>query len=87
MLFFLEGTRSTTVEIGPFKHGAGLIGLNLGLLVVPIRTRGLFAVLPNGRMLPRPSRATAHIGAPLGLEAAPSIQHITAWIESALRAH
>jgi 1-acyl-sn-glycerol-3-phosphate acyltransferase len=86
MLFFPEGTRSTTGEIGAIRHGAGLIALKLGLPVVPIRTRGLFDVLPKGRVLPRPGRATVHIGAPLVLEPPTSIRHVTALIESALHA-
>jgi len=86
MLFFPEGTRSTTGEIGPFKHGVGLIALKLGLPVVPIRTRGLFDVLPKGRRLPRPGRVTVHVGSPLEFETATPMRRVTASIEAALRA-
>jgi long-chain acyl-CoA synthetase len=86
MLLFPEGTRSITGEIGPFKHGAGLIALKLGLPVVPIRTRGLFDVLPKGRVLPRPGRVTIDIGTPLDFEPAAPVQHVAATIEAAVRA-
>lgn len=85
-LLFPEGTRSTTGEIGPLKHGAGLIALKLGLPVVPIRTRGLFDVLPKGRRLPRPGRVTVHVGAPLDFELATPVQQVTASIATALNA-
>ena len=86
MLFFPEGTRSTTGEIGPIKHGVGLIALKLGLPVVPIRTCGLFDVLPKGRILPRPGRVTVHVGSPLAFEPAAPMRQVTAAIEAALRA-
>lgn len=86
MLFFPEGTRSTTGEIRPFKHGVGLIALRLGLPVVPIRTCGLFDVMPKGRVLPRPGRVTVHVGSPLAFESATPIPQVAASIEAALRA-
>jgi len=86
MLFFPEGTRSTTGAIGPFKRGVGLIALKLGLPVVPIRTRGLFELLPKGRVLPRPGRATVRFGAPLDFEPTAASETVTAAIEAALHA-
>jgi long-chain acyl-CoA synthetase len=86
MLFFPEGTRSTTGAIGLLKHGVGLMALKLGLTVVPIRTRGLFEVLPKGRVLPRPGRVTVHFGTPLAFELATSPQAVTATIAAALHA-
>jgi long-chain acyl-CoA synthetase len=86
MLFFPEGTRSTTGEMGPVRHGVGLIALRLGLPVVPIRTCGLFDVLPKGRAIPRPGRVTVHVGVPLEFEPATPMRQVTATIEAALRA-
>jgi len=86
MLFFPEGTRSTTGEIGPLKHGVGLLALKLGLPVVPVRTRGLFEVLPKGRALPRPGVATVHFGTPLEFAPATPTQTVTATIAAALHA-
>jgi 1-acyl-sn-glycerol-3-phosphate acyltransferase len=86
MLFFPEGTRSATGAIGPFKHGVGVIALKLGLPVVPIRTRGLFELLPKGRVLPRPGRATIHFGTPLEFEPATPTRTVTGSIAGALHA-
>jgi long-chain acyl-CoA synthetase len=86
LLFFPEGTRTTTGAIGPLKHGVGLLALKLGLPVVPVRTRGLFEVLPKGRTLPRLGRATVHFGAPLEFAPATSAQSVTATIAAALHA-
>ena len=86
MLFFPEGTRTTTGAIGPLKHGVGIMALKLGLPVVPIRTRGLFEVLPKGRTLPRPGRATVHFGAPLEFAPTTHAHAVTATIAAALHA-
>lgn len=86
MLFFPEGTRSMTGAIGPLKHGVGLMALKLGLPIVPIRTRGLFEVLPKGRLLPRPGVATVHVGTPLEFTPATPTQTVTATIAAALHA-
>ncbi|MCC7370249.1 MAG: 1-acyl-sn-glycerol-3-phosphate acyltransferase [Chloroflexi bacterium] len=86
MLFFPEGTRSTSGEIGPFRHGVGLIAATLGLPVVPIRTRGLFEVLPKGSVLLRPGRVTVNIGSPFDVEPGAPIHHVTASIKAALHA-
>lgn len=86
MLFYPEGTRTTTGAIGPLKHGVGVMALKLGLPVVPVRTRGLFDVLPKGRTLPRPGRATVHFGAPLEFAPATPAQAVTARVAAALQA-
>jgi long-chain acyl-CoA synthetase len=86
LLFFPEGTRSTTGEIGPLKQGIGVLALKLGLPVVPMRTHGLFEVLPKGRRLPRPGRATVHVGAPLDFAPETPVGAVTATIGAALRA-
>ena len=86
LLFFPEGTRTTTGAIGPLKHGVGLLALKLGLPVVPVRTRGLFEVLPKGRTLPRPGSVTVNFGAPLLFAPATPIEHVTDSIAAALNA-
>jgi long-chain acyl-CoA synthetase len=86
MMFFPEGTRSTTGQIGPLKHGAGLIALKLGLPIVPIRTRGLFEAMPKGRLLPRPGRASIQFGTPIDFGPSTPMPHVTASIAAALNA-
>ncbi|HMA34824.1 MAG TPA: lysophospholipid acyltransferase family protein [Chloroflexia bacterium] len=65
ILLYPEGTRSATGQIGPFRPGVGLLAVTLGIPVVPIRTVGLFAVLPRGEHIPHPGRVQIHFGAPL----------------------
>jgi long-chain acyl-CoA synthetase len=86
LLFYPEGTRSTTGMIGPFKRGVAVIALKLGLSVVPIRTRGLFELMPKGRTLPRPGRVSVRFGAPLDFEPTVPIETVTATITAALHA-
>lgn len=86
MLFFPEGTRSTTGAMGPLKRGVGLIAIQLGLPVVPIRTPGLFESLPNGRVLPRPGRASVCFGTPIDFAGGTSRETATAAIAAALHA-
>ena len=65
VLIFPEGTRSTTGQLGEFKSGTGLLAVEMGVPVVPIRLKGLHQVLPKGRAIPRPSKIEVHIGKPM----------------------
>jgi len=50
VLFFPEGTRSLTGEMGQFKKGAFKMALDLGLPVLPITIKGTRDVLPAKSM-------------------------------------
>jgi len=65
VLIFPEGTRSATGEMGEFKSGTGLLAVELGVPVVPIKLNGLHRVLPKGRTIPRPSKIEVKIGEPM----------------------
>ncbi|HKC76348.1 MAG TPA: 1-acyl-sn-glycerol-3-phosphate acyltransferase, partial [Chloroflexota bacterium] len=65
LLLYPEGTRSTTGQIGPFRTGVGLLAVELGVPIVPIRMDGLHDVLPKGRILPHRGPVTVWIGPPL----------------------
>ena len=67
ILIFPEGRRSETGEIGPFQPGIGMIASRLGVPVVPVRVRGLDAVLSRHARWPTVSRATCSFGAPISL--------------------
>jgi long-chain acyl-CoA synthetase len=60
VLIFPEGTRSPDRELHPFKPGIGLLGVELGVPIVPCLIEGTFDALPKGRLLPRrrPIRVT-----------------------------
>ena len=86
VLIYPEGTRSVTGEIGEFKAGTGLLSVELGAPVVPIRLVGLDRVLPKGRVLPRPARIQVRIGKPLSFTRDTSYDDATRAIEDAVRA-
>ncbi len=61
-----EGHLSASGELQPFRSGIGLLAVNLGVPVVPMKTIGLFGTVPLHAKWPRKrSRVTVRIGAPL----------------------
>ncbi|MBZ5635615.1 MAG: AMP-binding protein [Acidobacteriia bacterium] len=67
VLFFPEGERTETGEIHPFQPGIGLIASRLRVPIVPVRLRGVEAILHRGRYFPRPGRVEVTFGRPLHL--------------------
>jgi 1-acyl-sn-glycerol-3-phosphate acyltransferase len=47
-LVFAEGTRSRTGELGPFKRGGFVIGLEAGSRIVPVAVHGGRELMPAG---------------------------------------
>jgi long-chain acyl-CoA synthetase len=86
LLLYPEGTRTRTGQIGPFREGVGLLAVELGVPVVPIRVDGLYNVLPKGRILPHRGPATVWIGRPLQMEPGTTYDKAAAQIEEAVRA-
>ena len=86
IVVFPEGTRSATGEIGSFRPGMGLMAVELGVPVVPVRVRGTFGALPKGRGMPRRSPLRVTFGRPLRFP--PGFGHDAAAkaIEAAVRA-
>jgi long-chain acyl-CoA synthetase len=68
VLIYPEGRRSRTGELQPFKAGIGLLGVELGVPVVPCRIEGTHASLPKGRFWPRRSRVRVRFGAPIAMD-------------------
>lgn len=86
VVVYPEGTRSITGEILPFKAGIGLLAVQLGLPVVPVRIHGLASVLPKGRSWPpRRGHCTVHFGPPLRFGPGTSFAEATSAIEAAVR--
>lgn len=54
VLFFPEGTRSRTGELGPFKNGAFKLALKTGRPIVPIVVTGTRELLARGSWIFRP---------------------------------
>ena len=80
VLIFPEGTRSLSGEMQPFKPGVGLLAVELGVPVVPIHLRGLYAILPKGSSVPHRGPVEVTIGAPLrfppGMDPAQAAQQL-----------
>jgi len=51
LVFFVEGTRTRTGEMGPFKKGAFRTALDAGLPIVPMAITNAFRVLPPNSIL------------------------------------
>jgi long-chain acyl-CoA synthetase len=80
VLIYPEGTRSLSGEMQPFKPGVGLLAVELGVPVVPIHLRGLYAIFPKGSRVPRRGLVEVTIGAPLcfppGMDRAQAAQQL-----------
>lgn len=63
---FPEGKIARTPNLRPFKSGIGLLAVELGIPIVPIKTRGLFGTLPLHTSWPKKrSKVTVTIGTPI----------------------
>ncbi len=65
LLFFAEGTRSDTGELGRFKKGALALAEVAGVPVVPVAVVGTREVLPKGRLRVRAAPVGVAFGAPM----------------------
>jgi len=66
VLVFPEGTRTEHGRLHPFKTGAGLLALNLGVPVVPVRIDGLYELKRSGRRgFAAPHNVTVSFGEPV----------------------
>jgi long-chain acyl-CoA synthetase len=69
VLIFPEGTRSSDGGLHPFKPGIGLLGVELGVPIVPCRLEGTHAALPKGRWFPRRSPIRVTFAPPVTMDA------------------
>jgi 1-acyl-sn-glycerol-3-phosphate acyltransferase len=67
LILYPEGTRSPDGEMQPFKAGAGLFAIELGVPVVPAYIEGTHRILPKGSYLPKAAHVTVRFGEPLVL--------------------
>jgi 1-acyl-sn-glycerol-3-phosphate acyltransferase len=66
LILYPEGTRSASGEIQPFRKGAGLFAVKLGVPVVPAYIEGAHKILAKGKFMPRLGRITVRFGQPIG---------------------
>jgi 1-acyl-sn-glycerol-3-phosphate acyltransferase len=80
VLFFPEGTRSRTGELGVFKRGAFQIAADLGLPVLPVTIRGTREILPPGTLdlFPGRVRLIIHPSLRLGDQGGGTVRELTA---------
>jgi 1-acyl-sn-glycerol-3-phosphate acyltransferase len=67
IVFFPEGTRTRTGQLGPFRRGAFAVARETGLAIVPVAISGTFAALAKGSLLRLGRRPAIRVefGAPI----------------------
>lgn len=65
LLVFPEGTRSLSGRVQPFKAGAGLLALELGVPIVPVHISGTYRALPKSSQRLRRHPITVCLGPPM----------------------
>lgn len=65
VLFFPEGTRTKTGELGTFKKGGFTLAIEAGVGVLPIYIDGARKVLPVNNFRIRPGKIDVKIGSPI----------------------
>ncbi|MGC1374200.1 MAG: lysophospholipid acyltransferase family protein, partial [Candidatus Sulfotelmatobacter sp.] len=71
LILYPEGTRSPDGEMRPFKPGAGLFALELGVPIVPAYIEGTHRILPKGKSMPRFGPVTVRFGEALAVAPQP----------------
>ena len=68
VIFFAEGTRSSTGELTPFKKGAFRFAMDLNIPILPVTIAGTRNILPKGTMNLFPGKAKMMIHPPVAVE-------------------
>jgi 1-acyl-sn-glycerol-3-phosphate acyltransferase len=89
-ILFPEGTRTRDGAMNRFKPGVGMLVASTPAPVVPCHLQGTFEAGPAGAILPRPTRITVRIGAPLHFadvtDDHQGWRHVAQTVESAVHA-
>jgi long-chain acyl-CoA synthetase len=81
-----EGRLSTDGMLQPFKSGIGLLAVNLGVPVVPVKTIGLFGTVPLHAKWPkRHSTVTVRIGEPMRFDGHMDYEKVTEQLHKAVQ--
>jgi 1-acyl-sn-glycerol-3-phosphate acyltransferase len=68
VIFFPEGTRTSTGELIPFKKGAFRFAIDLNIPILPVTITGTRNILPRDTMNLFPGKATMVIHPPVAIE-------------------
>ena len=71
--------------MGPLKAGTGMMAVEMGVPVVPVRIEGTFEVLAKGQVMPRRHHVNVRIGEAFRFDPATCYDRATAEIADALR--
>ena len=85
VLVFPEGRHTTDGKMIPFRAGIGLLAVNLGIPVLPMRIDGLFEIKNAGKRFAAPWKITVRIGEPMEFEAGTAPEEIAGRVERAVR--
>ena len=86
VLVFPEGRHTTDGKLLPFRAGIGLLAVNLGIPVLPMRIDGLFELKHAGKKLAPPWKITVRIGQPRVFPPDSDPEKIAAELERAVQA-
>jgi 1-acyl-sn-glycerol-3-phosphate acyltransferase len=65
VIIFVEGTRSRSAQLLPFKKGAFALAIEAGVAVLPTVVTGTRGIHPSGRLFIRPQPIHVHFGEPI----------------------
>ncbi|HEY8812696.1 MAG TPA: lysophospholipid acyltransferase family protein [Candidatus Dormibacteraeota bacterium] len=86
LLVFPEGTRSPNGALQEFTPGVGHLATENRVDVIPMHLRGAHRIMPKGRDLPLPARATIRIGKPLKVAEGETSRSFADRVEKAVHA-
>jgi long-chain acyl-CoA synthetase len=81
ILVFPEGRHTTNGKMNPFRAGIGLLAINLGIPVLPMRIDGLYEAKAAGRWFVAPWSIRVKIGKPIHFEAGTEPEQIAAQLQ------
>jgi long-chain acyl-CoA synthetase len=84
VLVFPEGRHTTDGRMAPFRAGIGLLAVNLGIPVLPMRIDGLFEVKQAGKKFAPPGKIRVLIGEPMKFVAGSDPQKIASELQKAV---
>jgi long-chain acyl-CoA synthetase len=84
VLVFPEGRHTIDGTMNPFRAGIGLLALNLGIPVLPMRIDGLFEVKQAGKKFAPPWKITVRIGVPKTFQPETAPDKIAAELQRAI---